>query len=293
MFFLDRHSNAYAECAAMNELANVYRATVALCSMGLIISTAEYWVIAASFKPQGVYSWNILRLSDGSRCLRWTNEFGSKQVRALLLARVPPFMLMLSMPVRSWLFSAAVGLLIANMVVLRWRMGCAEDGSDRMNAVVLFTLLLCTGPLSTPFTLRTGLWFIALEACVCYAASGVAKVASKSWRKGEALYLILSTRTYGRPDIARRLGDRRALQVSLCWFVILMEMLFPLCLLLPATALYVFLGGAALFHLLCALIMGFNSFLWAFVATYPAVAYLARAIETVRVHFIGGLSGGL
>jgi hypothetical protein len=65
-----------------------------------------------------------------------------------------------------------------------------------------------------------------------------------------------------------------------------METLFPLCLVLPAPWGWALLGWGVLFHVLCAVIMGFNGFLWAFLAAYPAIRYVAAAL---RAHPLLGL----
>jgi hypothetical protein len=263
----------------MDGLLQVYRLVLALCGVGLLVSSAEYWSIAGCFAPGGIYSWSILRLRFGLPVLFRIASFDSSPVRTLLVLRGITLVLLFAEPIRSLWFSGSLLLLIGATVVLSWRMGVGEEGSDRMNSIVLVAILLCVGPQSTPFLLRAGLWFIALQACLSYATSGLAKLASPTWRQGDALLRILSTETYGCERLARLLQQRRWLQSSLCWSVILVETLFPLALVLPAPWAWVFLGGGIVFHLLCAAIMGFNSFLWAFGATYPAIVYASTALS--------------
>ena len=83
---------------------------------------------------------------------------------------------------------------------------------------------------------------------------------------------------------------RRGVGVALCWSVIVMETLFPLCLVVPQPWGWPFLGWGVAFHLLCAVIMGLNSFFWAFVATYPALLYASASLRPAieRVFASGG-----
>ena len=262
----------------MDDLLSLYRIVLVISIIGITISTLEYWAIAGTFRPDGIYPWNILRLRPQTPFLSSISGFHDMGVRALLLLRALALLLALAAPFQSYIFSAALGFLIASMAVLRWRTGFSEDGSDRMNVVVLVTVFLCANPLSTPFTLQAGLWFIALQACLSYSTYGLAKMASDSWRSGEALYRILSTKTYGLEVIADLMEGRRTLQFFLCWSVMLLETVFPLSLVLPRPWLWLFLAWGIGFHILCAIIMGFNSFLWAFAATYPAIAYVSIQI---------------
>jgi hypothetical protein len=257
----------------MDALLATYRAALALCAVGVGVSTLEYWAVARAFRPDGLYSWDILQLRYGVPYLSGIVGFHERAVRGLLVGRLAALVLALATPLGGPWFSGAMGLLVVTNLVFSWRRGFGDDGSDQMTAMILLTFFLCVGPHSTPFILKTGLWFIALQACLAYTTAGLAKLGSPTWRRGEAVHRIFSTRTYGLQAAARLLEPRRWLRLALCWIVILMETLFPLSLLLPTPWTWIFLGWGALFHLLCAVVMGFNSFLWAFVTTYPAIVY--------------------
>lgn len=255
----------------MQSLLSTYRWILVLCAAGLLVSTLEYWAVAGCFNSDGVYSWEILRLRTGVPCLPRIRFFHAPQIRAMAIVQGIALLLALLVPFRSAAFSIALGMLVLSNLVLIWRRGFGEDGSETMSAIILLTLLLCVGPQSTPFLLRAGLWFLAFQACLSYASSGLGKLGSPAWRRGDAILRILSTRTYGWDAGARLLEHRLLLRRCLSWLVIGMEVAFPLVLVLPAPWLWIFLAWGLLFHVACALIMGFNSFVWVFVATYPAV----------------------
>lgn len=265
----------------MDSILDVYRVILWLCGVGLMVSTLEFWVIAPQFSPVGVYSWRVLQLRTtvlgGSR---FESLFGEKGVRALILVRLLALIEVLVTPLGSLAFSVGMGVLALSSLVFTWRRMYGDDGSDQMNTIVLTTLFLCVGPHSNPFILQAGLWFIALQACLSYTSAGVAKWVSPIWRSGEAVYRIFNTGTYGLWPITRLLERRRWLNLSLCWSVILVETLFPLALVLPPPFNWLFLAWGVLFHLQCAVIMGLNSFFWAFLATYPAILYVASTLQT-------------
>ncbi|MEL6536471.1 MAG: hypothetical protein AAFQ98_13730, partial [Bacteroidota bacterium] len=66
---------------------------------------------------------------------------------------------------------------------------------------------------------------------------------------------------YGKPKV----------QQVLTWSTLLFELLFPLFLFTPYPYAWVFLAEGVLLHGSIALLMGLNSFFWAFIATYPAL----------------------
>jgi hypothetical protein len=56
--------------------------------------------------------------------------------------------------------------------------------------------------------------------------------------------------------------------------VIALELAVPLSLVLPAPFAEILLAGVLAFHLLAAVTMGLNTFVWAYVATYPAILHV-------------------
>jgi hypothetical protein len=50
---------------------------------------------------------------------------------------------------------------------------------------------------------------------------------------------------------------------------------------LPYPCIWIALIAAGAFHLGCALIMGLNSFLFAFTATYPAIYFVAGQVSSI------------
>jgi len=258
----------------------VYQVVLFICVCGLIVSTLEYLAIGRSFSSVGVYSWKIIQLRFNAPHGRYIKSafdvlFNEKGVKVLLILRLLSLLLVLAVPIDGAWFSLVISLLVVNNLAFNWRRLLGDDGSDQMSSIILITLALCVGTRGSEFILNVGLWFIALQACLSYNAAGIAKLISPQWRSGEAIYRIFNTGTYGLKWVARFLENHRGMCVLLCWSVIIMETLFPLCLVLPEPWNWTFFIWGALFHLQCAVIMGLNSFLWAFIATYPAIIYVS------------------
>src|SRR5262245_63328048 len=96
------------------------------------------------------------------------------------------------------------------------------------------------------------------------------------WRSGTALSAILGTASHGQEWAARTLRDHPRISMGLTWSVILLEVMFPLLLVGPLPLAFAVLTAGLLFHIGCAVLMGLNSFVWAFPATYPCLL-VARA----------------
>jgi len=261
------------------DATEVYRLTLALAGVGIAITTAEYWSSASSFGQSGVYSWRVLRVrSDVPDALGHAIAALPQvaAIRALCAVRVAALLVTLVSEPATPSFGLGVGALLGSDLVLWWRRTAfGADGSDQMTTLLLVTSFVCAGPFATPVTMAAGLVFIAAQGCLSYLAAGVAKLLSPTWRTGRAVGMIFSTGSYGEPRLAEMLDRFPWLSRVGSWSAMGMETLFPLCLVLPDPWRWIFLAWGASFHLQCAVVMGLNTFLWAFVATYPAILYAA------------------
>ena len=97
----------------------------------------------------------------------------------------------------------------------------------------------------------------------------------------------MNTYQYGHRSSAAVANRSKVACLLICWLVIVGETLFPVSLFLPKSALMIALGSFAVFHLFNAIFMGLNTFVWSFIATYPAVIvlheWIANGMRGVRV----------
>ncbi len=269
----------------LDSMILAYQVTLFLFCLGLFINTVEFIRIANEFDQHGVFDWRVHRLEWRSvfrRGLLGTllNKVYSKNgTVALLVGRAIALIVLVFLPLQSSAFSLTLLLVMLVSLVFSARHGYGGDGSDQMLNLVGLTLLLCVGAHSTPTTLLLGLSFLTLQACLAYAAAGFAKLASPQWRSGTPVYRIFNTGSYGAPAVGRFLESRTSLTYFLSWSVIVIECLFPAALFLPEPVLLAFLLWGVAFHALNAMIMGLNTFVPAFLATYPAVLFIASLIR--------------
>lgn len=251
----------------------------ALVSIGAAISTLEWLRNRRHLQDDGLFSWRVI----GTRPA--VLRPGPARALAGALLSYPRFVGVLGvrlvavavLPAALWTGHAATPVLavaLATTLLLNFRSPYGMDGSDQMATQVLGALFLGSAA-GTPAAMAAALVFIALQACLSYFTSGVAKVLSPAWRQGDAVFRIFNTRTYGYLPAARFLAAHPAATRVAGWGAVAMECAFPLVLVVGWPYALVFLLWGATFHLMNALVMGLNSFLWSFVATYPAIVYTA------------------
>lgn len=245
-----------------------------LCGAGILVSSLELWAVRADYRRTGAFAWTVF----GSRAAFLGRAGLAPAIdgafpATLLLRAAAALALMFAMP-DTPLELAALAILAGTTLLLHARLSFGKDGSDQMAAVIVIALFLGRlGPASET-SMQLAMWFIALQSCLSYLASGVAKAAGPLWRSGEAVRRILATRLYGDAPVAAWLSKRPAAARLLAWGTILFEVTFPFAVFSGSPGVVAAtLGAGVLFHLGIARFMGLNSFLPVFTATYPALWY--------------------
>lgn len=152
--------------------------------------------------------------------------------------------------------------------------GPYNGGSDKMLLLALTCLLVAR---LVPAQAELALAYLAVQIVLSYFISGWVKLRNADWRSGAALSDVFAVSAYPVSEALRRLALRRRLMRSGSWGVIGFEVAFPAVLVLPGV-LPIALGVAALFHLANAALFGLNRFVWAWVATYPALFWFQGRI---------------
>lgn len=119
--------------------------------------------------------------------------------------------------------------------------------------------------------------FLAFNVLLAYFMSGLDKLKSTHWRSGSLLVEIFWNHPHRFEPIGRLLTRHRSLAFVGSWSVILLELLFPLCVLMPEPFFYGYLAAGLFFHIAVSFTMGLHGFLWSFASTYPALYYVHAA----------------
>ncbi len=165
-------------------------------------------------------------------------------------------------------------LITSLMINLRFR-GVFNGGSDYMTMVVL-SGLLATAFLQSEFHFLTfGLYYIAIQCTLSYFVAGIVKVKNSSWRNGYALQIFLTHSNYSVPSSLRKAAQYKWFNRLSSWGVIFWECTFPLAWFnQKLTIIYLAIGF--LFHLSNFISFGLNRFVFAWLASYPAVLFCTQ-----------------
>jgi hypothetical protein len=250
------------------ELQAALDITTRIVALGLVLSGFEMLAVRSQWNGKGVFSLGVISsFHINTNVLRAVDRYvetllGVQIGAALLLVAAGPFTV-----IGRWMLV----ITFLSAIMVRWRRLIGGDGAEQMAVIVL----VATGLAVLPYPSETRVWlaviFIVAQISLSYTTSGIAKLVSPIWRSGKALPAILSTYSHGHPWAASILSRYSKLAIAASWSVILFECLFPLLFLGPGWLVAVALVIGLMFHVICAFLMGLNSFLWAFPAVYPCV----------------------
>ena len=192
--------------------------------------------------------------------------------RALLVAPLLRLAagLALSFLAAGWAAVALVAILATTALLSLVKGG--SDGADKIALVAcVAALTIAVGLVIGDAQLcLTGVMWAAGQAVIAYVTSGVAKLVRPFWRNGSALAAAMTSYRSGH-EFAAMVVRHRGAALVLAWGVMLVEALFPLALVTPPVVCVTILSVLAAFHGATAVVMGLNTYPWAFIATYPCV----------------------
>lgn len=238
--------------------------------------------IKEDFSDTGLFSWKILRLDYTPNNIAQNildTLLGQSRFAKLIISEIICLLLLLFFEPYTWTFTIIALLAALCLLIMQIRNTYGGDGSDQMALILVISIVLGFSIFSSLLSTKYVLYFIALQSCLAYAAAGVAKALSNKWRSGTAVYDIFSTGAYGSKSFSSLLNKTSYLSFLLSWNVILMEILFPVCLVVPpSVSIFILFWGFA-FHVFNAIVMGLNSFFWMFIATYPAILFVIKDLN--------------
>jgi hypothetical protein len=241
----------------------------------ILVSTAEVLARPEILDDLGLMSWETGRLRHPLLLVGWTGRVSDwllnrTSFQRLLWLRALLAATLLVAPA-SWLLQpAAVGAMTFFLFLWSNRSIYGQDGADQMQLILwlaAWIAILLRGERAAVLCL----WFIAYQACMSYCVAGFAKIRASGWRQGRFLPGVLGTTIYGNRRVGAFLRHHSSITLAGSWAVLLFETGFPLAWLLPWPWGLAFLAAGCLFHVANAFLMGLGSFLFTFVAAYPAV----------------------
>lgn len=264
----------------LNRADVALRLVATLVATGQLIAGAQLIAERRLFERGGLLWWPAVRRRyQSSRfAVLSTMPFTPRAVIGTALLKCSGAVALVGCAVWQQPLRYALIVLLAANFALFIRMPHGRTGADEMGNVILLALLL-TAIVDTPLTQTTCLVFIAGTSVTAYVTAGLAKLLNAGWRDGTVLRKLMSTTQYGHVGIARYLSRYPALSTSLSAALIAYECLFPLLLILPHNWAIAGLAAGALLHLTLAVVMGLNTFVWTFGATYPALLFANSLVQ--------------
>jgi hypothetical protein len=259
-----------------------------IASIGALIAAGEIIAGRRHLGPDRLLSWPVLRSAR-----LWTQE-GPLAAGLDFLFRPSLFLVLMGTsgaaalagilrPHDRTVEAVSVPVIVAVWTLGQARLRSALAGSDSLRLLIFWVLALKLLGGGTPLATEACAWAIALHACIAYFVSGIYKAVSPVWRSGDAVVGICGTRFFGSPRASVFFKRNHWAPRVAAWATFVPELLFPAALLLGPAVCLAFLAWGAAFHLGVMLVMRLNGFVWAFVATYPAIYYVSlRVQELIR-----------
>lgn len=261
-----------------NDIHLTFQVTSFILSIGLLIASLEDLKEWPQFSDSGLLGWKVgrwgtLRKSEGSVAKLANFLLSEKTFKTSIFLRIVGSATLLLFSVINIVSPFLILCLFALTLLLALRSPYGLDGAYQMNLVTLLALSISSIAGVNSEVSVVCMIFICSELILSYFIAGFFKLISPIWRKSYALPVIFSTRTYGNAFIYEFVRNHSLITSVLTWSVFIFEMSF-FCIFF-ASPLYVplicILG--IIFHLFNSIFMGLNSFLFGFVATYPALLY--------------------
>jgi hypothetical protein len=242
-----------------------------------------YLIYKRRFSANTFFSWEISGAGDGwlysgwrARFLNYTfkgNKFTVMIILRLLLA------VLVIINVENQLFvSCCLFVLFLISCLLNIRHTHGRDGADEVTFIVLLGLASYYAIDKTSILRWFGPGFIVAQLTLSYFISGIYKLKSRTWRDGSAVKKVIATVIYGKPGMQFIFKNKPA-ALFFCWAVIIWECTFPLLFFTPPPVCFVWLAMGAAFHISMALVMGLNTFMFAFLSAYPLFFLLLSKIR--------------
>lgn len=249
------------------------RATEVLCGINLLIQGWEYWRLRGIQSADAPWSWLVQGQDVPSG---WIHRL----LDVLFEDKVHHAHLLLRLVMALWLvvMGSSLGVVLVLWLgqiawMIRWR-GAFNGGSDFMTQVVLTGMLLAHALLGLgmgPLSWALGLGWIALNATTSYVIAGGVKWLQPQWRNGTALPVFLDTGLHG-PLPENSIFRRPWVAKCAAWSFMAWEATFPLAFISVELALLE-CAVALFFHLLVFRFFGLNRFVWAWLASFPAIIW--------------------
>ncbi len=254
--------------------------TLWLLSLSLVIQCTEMLAINKRLPVNTPWAWSNVRGDFAA----WPSSLQTildfiffDRFKWLLYSQ---FLLILLLPLWPNVTLIVALLLCQLMIGFRFR-GIFNGGSDYMTMTVILGLLLTLIPNQPPTLLVFGLTLIAIQTTLSYFIAGVVKIKTPAWRTGLALRVFLQHSNYSVPVPIKTLAQNPWLTSIASWGVMIWELTFPIIWFKPSLTMP-YLALAVAFHIGNFVSFGINRFVFAWLASYPALYFCTHYFSSLK-----------
>ena len=249
----------------------------------VLIDSFEKISIYKEYLAGGLLSWGLLRKNSffTSRSESFRNfidiVFPARPWMFLIALRIFCCAGLLVSPPDSPLlgFSYAILFIIGSLMNLR-NLAYGAETENRFSLIIIGALLL-RSLLPTDVVTLAALWFIVLQVCLSYLTAGVSKLRNVSWRQGNGFkYVATSYELVPVKKVNIFFEKYTGLTQVINWLIILFECAFPVELFAGPVVLWCFLVAGGILHGAIAFGFRLGKFFWIWIATYPALIFIAQ-----------------
>ncbi|SDJ80685.1 hypothetical protein [Natronorubrum texcoconense] len=267
------------------DLETAVRLITVLTGLHLLYSSAELYSVRRQYGVGGFMSWKVVSVYVGN--------IRGISLLSPLLGRFPTLILVRfclggaligigalgsMLPLYQVVLPVAVFVALVLDVLVIVRHPAGLSGAFDMSLVTHAGLFVATAMPNNRTIQLAGILFIATQGILGYFLAGVAKAIGKEWRTGEALEMVLSTKTWGDDRLYELIQSHAWLKRIVGGKIVLFEVLFPVVLFVDPQIVVAIFAIGIIFHVVNAVVMGINSFVIMFPATYPAIYYANQLI---------------
>lgn len=253
--------------------------TSLIAAVGVIVSSFEMLSNRSHCQSSGLFSWEMQRGSSARLYLprvdnlvfEYPNVLWFIGIRIVAACSIP-----LVLANRIYLLIASLVIALVS-VLLTVRGGDGRNGSDQMTSIIFVSLALSLLS-SNPMVWKAELWFLALQLNLSYLTSGIVKAREPNWRNGSYLRMAVRTKAYGNEAVWKLFVKRPGIARIASMMVIILECGFFVSLFLPLNYSWPILIAGVVFHIANAIISGLNTFVWSYLALYPAVVFCSHSL---------------
>jgi hypothetical protein len=251
-------------------------------AIGALISSSELLQIHRSLRSKNLLSWRINRLAHPSitrviEKLGVEGVFGYPGILGILAIRAGAALVTIATFFASESSVIPLVVLSITTLIFTFRSSESNDGSDQMGSIAVLACTL-TEISGTQAGKCIGLTFIAFQASLAYGTSGFLKAGAKGWRDGTFVLDILRTSSFGNKHVLGFLKNKLLLVTLLGCGVAYGDCGLSVAMFLPPPVCITTLACGVMLHVGIAFVLGLNTFLWSFVATYPALLWISSVV---------------